>query len=369
MSVVINITVEDINDQMDLGYTEIQLERASSVEGSYSNITDITMVEDQVYYEYTDATGLSTDWYRYRYSDGASSHAAYSNPFPGTTVTRKLVRQAMLKNYRLGIVFTTDGAGTSTSVTTADYRVKTATHRAGRGKNTILHPVSGTVAGEKRFVTNSDPTNGDFTTDAFSNSLGSGAEVEWVWVSDPDTINEAINKGLDRYWILERVPIEGVAQQYDYDLSFLTWLRQKKQITGLWWYGTGNIEYPWNVSGRWFDVRQDRDSITLMINPSTTDTMYLEAFRQVPRVYTDSSALPNGVDIDLCAALGYDELLRYLMQPGNAGTSEDRKAWEKAKNDLHGELIDLLRKNAPRPRFVPPRSLTPPIVPTAYKAR
>lgn len=380
MAVTIRVTVEDVTTQL-LTYNRIQIERANSVGGTYALVNTITLVSGTYYYSYADTSGDVNKWYRYRFFHATTLAASdYSNPFRPDGLTRLKIRQEVLKVYRAGLTLLMDAVGSTIQISTADFRFKSSTFRADRGKNSYVLVTTGNRVDQARIISATDPTNGTLNVSpAFTGSaFVVNDEFEWHWLVDPETLNNCINSGLNRYWFLERVPIVGVAGQEEYDLATLPWITRKKQITGLWHYElqtTSNTddgnESPWTGNGRWWGTREDSNSVKLLLYPTieTTKTIWLEALRRVQPVYTDSSILPAVVNQELCTVLAYDEVLAYLMQPGQHGTSEDRKAWERARILLQPRLIRLLKENRPKPKYNPPGSLTPANVPVPYRAR
>lgn len=371
MSTVVVVPVENLAEVMET-YESIELERATSAEGTYSTVTVITLVEDTYYYEYTDAAGNVNSWYRYRYHhDTGPVNSDYSNPFPMDGLSRLKIRQGVLKDWRAGVVFETSAAVSTTVIRTTDYRVKSGAFRAGRGRNSTLYAASGAQAGDARLVTNSDPSAGEFTTDAWDSTVAQGVQMEWHTLIDPNALHDALNRAVDRYYYSDKIPIQGVEGQLEYDLtSFAPWIRSRKQVMSLWTYAsTDAAEQPWTGFGRWANTRQDGDHVTLLIAPATTQVLYLEALRPMPKLYTDESVLPLVSQPDTIIALTYDECLAWLLQPGQMASSEDRTAWQNARALLRPKLLDLLRRDRPQPRYNMSISNEPPNVPQPYKAR
>lgn len=369
--VTVQITIEDVADQIDAGYTEVQLHRASTVSGSYSEVDDATLDEDTYSYELTDASGDLTMWYKYRLSDGASTHSNFSNPFQLDGITRKMVRQHAIETYDAGKVLLSTSGGSGTSVLTTDYRIKGA-GRDDRWKGNWLHVTTGTYVGETRQVTASVASTGALTIATLGAALTSGDEFELHKLADPDVWNAAINRACRRYHVLERVPIVGVAGQYEYSLDDLPWLQNPDDIKGLWHYpedsDAGNDE-PWSGQGRWWNYRDDGGAFTLMIKPATTSTLYLEAVRHIPTLHVDAAVAHRKANLTFLAALAYDEVLAYLSRPGN-GASKDRQAYREMRIEhANQELNALLRRNRVIYRASPPVEVVPNRVPAPFSAR
>ena len=147
-------------------------------------------------------------------------------------------------------------------------------------------------------------------------------------------------------------------------------LRSKKQIRGLWYYpSTDAIELPWGVNGRWWAVRSN--PLTLMTFPVIVNTpvAYLEYLREMPPVFTDSSVLPSDCQLELAAALAYDELLSTIIRPASYGATFDRAEWLAESIRHQPRLHHLWTLYGPSPRRHLPNTDYPPIVPVPVKAR
>lgn len=371
MSATVYVTVEDVAAQIALGYTEVQLHRATTVSGSYSEVADEDLDADVYSYELTDSSGDLTMWYKYRFSDAAASHSDFSNPFQLDGITRKMIRQHAIETYDAGLTLLSTSGGSSTSILTTDYRVKGA-GRDDRWKGNWILPTTGNRATETRQVTASVVSTGALTVAAMTGALADGDELELHKLADPAVWNAAINRGCRRYHVIERVPIIGVAGQYEYSLDDLPWLQSADDIKGLWHYpedsDQGNDE-PWSGHGRWWNYRDDGGAFTLMIKPATTTTLYLEAVRSIPPLHLDGSVAHRKANLAFLASLAYDEVLAYLSRPGN-GASKDRQAYREMRIEhANQELNALLRKNRVVYRAAPPVEIVPNRVPAPFSAR
>lgn len=362
MSVTVSITVEDVATKI-VTYTSIQLLSAATVGGSYSVVSTITLVSGTYEYSYTDSAGTLSTFYKYRFHNATGPvDSDYSNPFQVQGVTRKRIRQAALNEYKAGYVLSaaSSGQGTTTAAF-SNYMLSATTNSSKRGVGTWLYPTSGNRTGEVVKVSAySAASPGVFTvTPALTGVLATADEVEWHWFASPEDWNDAINRGLQRYFFLERVPLVGTATA-EQSLSYLPWLKRRNQICGLWNYPIANdVERAWGRAGRWWDARQEGGYVTLMTKPAlaTTDTVYMEAFRQMPQVYTDDSVLPPQCDLDLAAAFAYDELLSQLLNPTyNGAASVDKAVLTSAKaKHVSGNLRVLKHANRPSPRWQSPQ--------------
>lgn len=372
MSATVYVTVEDPDVKIDAGYTEVQLHSATTVNGSYSEVDDAALDEDTYSYELTDASGGLSTWYKYRFSDGSSTHSDFSNPFQLEGLTRKKIRQYAIETFDAGMVLASTSGGSTTSVITTDYRVK-GRGRDDRYKGNWMHPTTGSRAGETRQVTGSTASTGALAVAALSGALASGDEFELHKLADPDVWNAAINRAAARYYVLERTPIVGVAGQNEYSLDDLPWLENASDLKGLWWYpnSASGQDEPWPNSGRWWHYRDDGGAFTLLIQPATTETLYLEAVRSVPKLNIDEAVAHRKADLHFFAALAYDEVLAWLCRPGN-GSSDDRKTYREQRIEFASqELNAQLRKHRVvyRGGAGPSLDVVPPRVPQPFRAR
>ena len=372
MTVNLKFTVEDVTAQM-LTYESIRIYRSDTLGGAYSDIQDITLVAGTFYYSYTDAAGDLNKWYKYSfYHSTGPVESDLSAPFRVDGVTRLRGRQAALSKYGGGIVIVNTGTD-SDGITTSDYRVKTSLFRIGRGKGTWLLPTTGNNQEVPRIVSAADPPAGTMTVlPAWAAAFVDGDEVEWHTLADPTVWDDALNRGMARYYYADRMPLKGVANQEEYDLSSIPWIIDKDQIADVTWYPTTgkDVEQSYASDGRWWKTRMDRDKVVLVIYPpvASTVTLYLHAARPMPALYTDAAAAPTVCAEELVAALAYDEVLSYLSRPGQ-GAADDRRVWKKQRLDHVPELRRLLWKHRPKLRYGRPRLPQPPVVPRPFQAR
>ena len=366
------IIVEDIADKM-LIYESIELHRSNTLTGSYSLVETESLVTGQFYYTINNADGDLNKWYKYRFHHATGPvDSDFSAPLRVDGVTRLRGRQAALAKYGAGIVVVNTGTDTAL-ITTEDYRVKTSLFRTDRGKGTWLLPTTGNNQEIARIISATSPNAGTMTVlPAWALAFASGDEVEWHWLADPTEWNNALNRGLARYWYVERVPLVGVANQEEYSLAVLPFLRDKEQVHDVRWYPTSglDVDESFGVDGRWWRIREDVGVLTLQIHPAiaTTQTLYLECTRPMPPLYTDASAAPANAAEELVAALCYDEVLAHLSAPGR-GASDARDVWHKARLLHAPELHRLLVKHRPKPRQGQPQSPWPTVVPQPWSAR
>lgn len=373
------ISIKDEQDTTDLlTYTQIQLERAPTLSGAYVLVASLTLVAGQVYYTYNDASGTLNNWYRYRlHNPTGPVDSSYSNSFQPDGVTRLKLRQAALSNHRAGRVLYAAASGQAPGVAAfTSYQMLSTDYRADRGKGTYLYPTTGANAGIGTRIASSNPVvNPALYTisPAWTNPLSTNDEVEWHWLTDPDSWNDAINRGLSRYYYLDRIPIFGPSSNYgEISLASLPWLTSRSQAFGLWAYqDTSSPETAWGTGGRWWGLREEGGVLTFESSPglATGDTVYLEVLRPMPSVYTDADVLPAVCDLQYAAALAYDEVLSNLADPGPGVASVDRDIWVKARSGFMPKLRALTRANVPRPRYQPQQFNQRESVPTPFRAR
>lgn len=370
MSNDIVIVVEDI-EAIIAAYQVIDLERAATVDGSYSVITSLTLVEGDYTYTYTDETGQVSDWYRYRYRNTSTSDVSvYSNPWIVAGNTRKQIRQHILQEYRAGAVLLASATGQLvTAIASDDYRIASTYYSSERGKGTWLMPTSGQREGEVTRIgaVNTSAIPAVFTVSPpLSGALNEDDQVEWHWLMSPDDINQCINRACDRIYYLERVPIVGDGENSQI-LDFLPWLVDRSQVTGLWFTPDGwTHETPFAINGQWHRIHRDGTSLVLTTVPAIAEdeTVYLEALRSPDRLYTEDSILASEVSLEYIAAVAYDEMLTYLLRPSAGGASSDKTRWM-AERVMHrrGDLARIMRKHRPIVRYQRPQ----PEAPSAYR--
>lgn len=374
MSISFELTVEDVATRI-LSFDTIQLHRATARDGTYVLNTSTLLDADETYYTLTDTTGGLDSWYKYRfYNSSTAAASAYSNPFQVQQISRKRVRQRIMSNFRAGMVFQSVASGSTTGrVASNDYRIKTPVYGTGRGKNAYLKKTSGTNSGENRIITTSVPASGYFDVLPVLSSIpADNDEWEWHWLVDPDSFDDAINRGLLRYLFVEKVPIVGVAGDNTYALDHLHWLTQKRQVTALTWTPEGAVvERPWLGGGRWYDIKQDRGSLILAL-PYLQEgiTATLHTLRTADPLYTDDSVLPDHLDLELVAAFGYDEILTWLIEGAAQVTNVDRSGWSQIQKKFRSDTLRvLIEKNAPDPVYSKPSTSTPSSMPRPYTSR
>lgn len=372
MVVDLKFVVEDVATKLST-YAALRIYRSSTLTGTYSRIKDITLVSGTYYYSYEDVGGNLNKWYKYSfYNLSGPRESDLSAPFRVDGVTRLRGRQAALAKYGAGVVLVNTGTD-SDKITTSDYRVKTTLFRDNRGKGTWLWPATGNNAEKPRIILSSDVSAGSMTVlPTWASAFVSGDEVEWHMLADPTEWNNALNRGLARYWYVERVPIAGVANQEEYSLAGIPFLLSKDHVHDVRWYPTSGVDVDesYGVDGRWWSIREDVGVLTLQIKPAIGDsqTLYLETTRPMQSLYTDASAAPAVAAEELVAALAYDEVLAYLSAPGR-GSVDARKVWREARAVHASELHRLLIKHRPKPRQGHPQSPWPTMVPQPWSAR
>lgn len=375
MTANIFITVEDVADKLATGYTRIELHSASSVSGAYSLVTSVNLISGDYSYPIVDPSGTLNIWYKYRFTGagGAAPISDFSNPFQPEGATRLKIRQRAIVTYRCGVPLLFSSGDSNTLVTT-DPRYANPNFSTGRGKGGWVRVTTGSRRGEEsNILPTSVPSSGTIEiSPALTGAPVALDEFEWHWVTSPAEWDEAINRGLKRYSYVERVPIVGLGTQEISLGSIVPWLRTKRDVIGIWWYPNGaQLEEPFGTQGRWWTIRQDADALILITNPTitTAETIYLEAWRPTPEVFTDDSLLPFTTDIDLAAALAYDEVMANLLRPGEAGASIDKAKWVAERAQHQRRLRSLASTRMPRPRYQIPQFAEPANVPVAWSAR
>lgn len=372
---IINIKVENIAELYTLGYRRIELERSASPTTAFNQITVINLVSGTVYYSYDDASGTVSHYYRYLFSGvgGAAPISSYSNPFKALGgLTRKLARQQTMIDYQAGQLLTLVAGSSTTVAKFAEFDIDLSLYAANRGKGTWLYPSDGNVMGQTRLVASSDPSVGTFTVDpAWSAIPDTGTVFEWHKLAPPDEWNTAINRALQRYPQIDRIPITGTGAEINLtDLA--PWLPNRSWIYGLWDRpSTYNYDYSWGSLGRWWAVREDLEGLYLMTAPvlTTSQTAYLEVRRVLDPIYTDDSVLPSRVNLRLLSAIIYDELLGQLIGSLTRGAGIDRTLYRERRRLHQPRLKSLWRLYSPRFRPQTPQLPEPVPVPFVWRAR
>ena len=373
MSVTLRIVVEDVATRMDT-YYHIQVYRATSVGGTYTDQDlDETLVALTYYYDIEDSGGDLNYWYKYRFHhDTGDLSSSFSDPFRVDGVTRLRTVQKALEDYNAGMVIACTSGCNSTSLITLDSRVKSTAYRDNRGKGAWVYMASGARAGDSSIILSSDVSEGDLTVNpALGGSPADGDEFEWHWLAARSTWNEAFNRAMARYYYADRVPVQGVAGQEEYDLSGIPWVHAPEDIFDVTWYPTSghDVEESYGCNGKWWKPRVDRETVTLAIYPTiaATTVLYLYTARPMPSLYTDSSAAPLVCAEELAAALTYDEVLGWLYHHGSP--REGRDSWGKARGRFKPELRRLLKKYRVQLRHAPAQLPHIPVVPRPTQAR
>jgi hypothetical protein len=369
MTITIRITVEDVASKLE-DYDVINVYRAATLGGTYTIQDTIALVADTYHYSWEDPTGTLNLWYKYSfYNTSTTDESVLSDPFRVEGTTRLRIRQGGLSKYGAGIVLINTGTDAD-KITTEDYRFASSLFPANRGKGQWLLPTTGDNAGIPRIISESSPTDGTMTVlPAWDHVMADGDEVEWHTLADPTVWNDAINRGMPRYYYVDIVPLV-IGADGEYPLDSLPWLVDIGQIHDVRWYpDSSGVDHSFAGGGRWWRPRKDRDTITLAMSSAPEGTVvYLETTRPMSPLYADTAALPNVANEALAVALAYDEVLAYLSSPG-VGTTGDRASWLQARL-LHAETLHrLLVENRPKPRHGPAQLPWPPVVPDNYSAR
>lgn len=372
MSIFVYITVEDISTRISDGFSKIELESATSPGGSFSEITELTLVAGTYYYSYEDSAGSIDTYYKYRFSSADDlTKSDYSNVFQPEGVTRKRIRQFAINEYKAGEVLVA-ASGSASQVVFTDYRVTSSLYEANRGKGNWLLPTSGNEDGVIRRVANSDPTAGEYNTDSvWSTGPTTDDIIERHWLASPDEWNRAIDNGLARYSHVERIPFigDGSGEQ---SLAGIPWLKTRRQVLGLWYTPVGgSLEQPWGSRGKWWGIRQDTNILYLKTSPAlgTTDTIYIDAIRRMSPLLTDSSVAPLVCELEVIGALAYDEVLRVLLEPGADQGTQDKAVLAQRRVEHQRKLRALRHKFAPVVQYQLPQLQEPPVVPHPFRSR
>lgn len=374
MTQTINIKLEEITTLYAAGYRRIELERSTTPDSGFANITNIDLVDETVYYSYEDSNGLVTSYYRYRLTGtaGAAPLSNYSNAFKAPGLTRLLVRQAAMRSYGGGQTMAIVAGGSTTVAKFADYDIDLSLYSSGRGVGSWLHPTEGNNVGQTRIVSSSDPSTGAFTVDpAWSLTPTTGAIFEWHKLAPPSDWNDAINRALERYPFVDRIPIVGTGDEINLT-ELVPTIPNKSWVYGLWYRPTGfYFDQPWGSNGRWWSVREDMTGIFLQTYPvlDTDETAYLDVRRVLDPIYTDDAVLPPRTNVRLLAAIVYDEILDLLSNDNSRASATDRVGYARRRRVHQKRLQSLWRIYSPRIQAQSPQPSQPTGVSPTWRAR
>lgn len=374
----ITIFVEDLATQLAAGYDRINLERSNTVDGAYANVAFEPLVAGDYSYVINDATGDLNKWYRYRFEDNTGTPAGdYSDPFRVDAVTRLRIRQGILQKYGCGLVVAAITGSDLNTLKTDDYRIaNSGLFRENHGKGLFTFCSAGTadnLTKARRIKTAtlaSGVWTGELEPDLPAN-IAAADEVE-LHHYDPKVLNDAINRGLARYWYVDRVPLPGVAGADEYSLEEMPWLHRIDQVHDVRHYPSGDtgIDESYGTNGKWYRIRKDAGHLVMSISPTVDSNFlfWLETTRPMPPLYTDTAAAPATCNDELAIALGYDEVLAWLSRPGK-GAGVEREYWLKERLNHQPELKQLLFRHRPKPRYGPVQFPQPPVVPRPFMSR
>lgn len=146
--------------------------------------------------------------------------------------TLRDLRQALGRELGECLVGTVQSA---TATTLVDPALAEARPEAGGLSGAWVLVVSGAQAGTSRRVSGYDPGRGTLTLGRAWTPPAPGDAYEVHTLASPEELARWINQGLGRCWYLRSDEIPVVADQRQYDLSALAWLRRPAQVFQVLW--------------------------------------------------------------------------------------------------------------------------------------
>ena len=308
-------------------WTGLELERATSSEGTFSLVTAIPYVAGQTTYTYVDADGIAGSWYRTRRYGPAATYGSYSDAWPVTAIRTPVaegarrswlhIRRILARALQSLTVATTTADGNADGTSIVARRLATAT-TASRYKHVWVMPTNGTVAGELARVKLEDALNlstGELlVSPPFSAQVLDGTTVEIHRLLPPEDddgwpgLRECANNALRELWVADRVSISGVTGQPSYSLAtYEEWLdpagvlelRQQAVDSTMNMYPSGT-----------FDAVRDAGDLTVQVAPPLPggETHGLEIFRPLDTYIKTGGVWGNSTsgfvnDSDECLAI------------------------------------------------------------------
>ncbi len=345
---LITIAVGEIDDAY-ADYTSIRLYRATTIGGSYSVITTLTLVDGQTAYTYEDTSGTAggTDWYKWSfYHTGTTAESASSEPFPpglAPMLTRQELRRRSafeLLCYLLpgttyswpGASGTSTGAGSTTTLVDSAYVNSLTPTLAYTGAFVLLN--GGSASGQERQVASFDKVTGTFTlTPAYSASTGNGTTWDGYRYLGSSAWNECIEQARKHVWVPFFYPIGGISQQTTYQLPY--WIERDDQVLGFSQQLGDTIDQHRYASTSSFRIRQDGSGGTVLDVPNglAANSLYrLEGVRNPPP-YTADTGASGGIwplseqQRRLWTLWTVVEACQRIAQT-HSSTAEDRSTWQ-----------------------------------------
>jgi hypothetical protein len=271
------------NDKFD----SMKLYRASTRGGTYSLVTTVILVSGTRSYTYTDATGLTSSWYKVTLVNSVlvtETDINLAEPFPAARdiTTRRQLRQKVIRNFGGEVYLPTAFASQTVTLPDADDAGADSDYFQGWH---IFRPTAASSIDYDRRVT-VEATGGIFTHAgrAYTDVTVGSEEVELCNIDMPlEYLNEKIGDGLMNTRYLSRYEFGATVSAMQYSLpNFIE--GPEYVIEGWIRFGTSVSSYRWdllNGGGRWWKVRGSNFQCVLDINPSraANEVLALDVWR------------------------------------------------------------------------------------------
>jgi hypothetical protein len=217
-------------------WTGVELWHATGPAGPFTLLATIPYVAHQTAYTYTDAAGLTTDWYELRrYGPGptyGSYSAAWTVTAPVGQVTLAQIEQATAP--RLGPYVTHTQSSTSHATTSLAYfdTLKSNANPGGvenlwmlrRGVLSSGALVTVATADRQRLAATYDPLAGSVAPDRlWTTPPADGEVIEFMHLDPVHELRPAVLSGLARCYFEDRVALTLPAAGAEHDLTTLAW--------------------------------------------------------------------------------------------------------------------------------------------------
>ena len=245
MANTITLTEPDVNNLMT-AYIGLQVERASTRNGSFTLLVQLPYVASETIYTYLDASGVATDWYRsVRYGPdgllGAYSAAwpVTARAVPGLTladIEREVARRVgpfyqLPMDRQLPSTAQFDRAYVPGLRSTVEQDLVTNLWLLRRGVDSDGNVVPVALEDRQRTVANYDPQQGLVEVDRpWSVQPAAGEVCEFHHLDPLQELRPAVLGGLRRCWFEDRFSL-GQGYVYEVDLTAaLPWLNNQRDV-------------------------------------------------------------------------------------------------------------------------------------------
>lgn len=136
-----------------------------------------------------------------------------------------------------------------------------------------------------------DPDNGTLQLSRALTNLPVATDTfELHTLLDPDTLDDLINRTLEKCYYLERETIDPVVDQREYPLAAYPWITERAVVRAVYWrYGDVAAAYSYRAL-RWWIISEDAGALTLHVRLYSSDGKYVvEGLRPYAALATDDA--------------------------------------------------------------------------------